>query len=268
VEFVRWDSFVAVGDSFTEGLDDPYPDRSSYRGWADRVAEALARDGFTYANLAIRGRLLGQVVDEQVPAALAMSPALVSFAAGVNDALRRRFDPVTLLARFDATVARLRASGADVILFRSADTAYRLPGQRLVAPRLAVLNQAVARAAERHGAILVDLSTDEAFRHPGLWSIDRLHLSPEGHQRVAAHVLTALGLEPPAEWWRVPAPPPARSWLVARGEDLTWAGRHLVPWVRRRVTGRSSGDGLVAKRPALAPVAAVERSFNHGEVRE
>lgn len=256
--FVRWDSFVAVGDSFTEGLDDPYPDGSSYRGWADLVAQALARDGFGYANLAIRGRLLGQVVDEQVPAALAMSPALVSFAAGINDALRRRFDSGALLARFDATVARLRASGADVILFRTADVAYQLPGQRVVTPRLAVLNQAVARAAERHGAILVNLSADHAFRNPALWSADRLHLSAQGHRRVAAHVLTALGVTPDPAWWQVP-PPPTRSWLAARGADLAWAGRHLVPWVRRRLTGRSSGDGLVAKRPVLAPVLGVAR---------
>jgi len=265
VFFVRWDSFVAVGDSFTEGLDDPYPDGSSYRGWADLVAQALARDGFGYANLAIRGKLLGQVVDEQVPAALTMSPALISFAAGVNDALRRRFDPGALLARFDATVAKLRASGADVLLFRTADVAYRLPAQRVVTPRLAVLNRAVARAAERHGAILVNLSTDQTFRNPALWSTDRLHLSPQGHRRVAAHVLTALGVEPDPAWWQVPPPPPVRPWLAARGADLTWAGRHLVPWFRRRLTGRSSGDGLAAKRPALAPVVA---GAGDGEARE
>src|SRR5690606_11382900 len=164
-----------------------------------------------------------------------MSPALVSFAAGINDVLRRRFDPGALLARFDATVARLRASGADVILFRTADVAYQLPGQRVVTPRLAMLNQAVARAAERHGAILVNLSADHAFRNPALWSADRLHLSAQGHQRVAAHGLTALGVTPGPAWLQVP-PPPTRSWRAARGADLAWAGRHLVPWVRRRLT--------------------------------
>ena len=35
-------SFLALGDSFTEGLDDWRADGTP-RGWADRVAEQLAR---------------------------------------------------------------------------------------------------------------------------------------------------------------------------------------------------------------------------------
>src|SRR4029079_13035076 len=37
-------SFVAVGDSFTEGLDDLQPD-GTYRGWADLVAAPLGVTG-------------------------------------------------------------------------------------------------------------------------------------------------------------------------------------------------------------------------------
>lgn len=133
---MRWRSFVAVGDSFTEGMDDAYPD-GTYRGWADLVAIRLAAEAgpdFRYANLAIRGRLFPNVVAEQVPAALAMKPNLISFAAGGNDVLRRTFDPDALAARFDAVVGRLRSGGGDVVLFRFADVMARLPGQRLVAP--------------------------------------------------------------------------------------------------------------------------------------
>src|SRR5689334_12073019 len=63
--------FVVLGDSCAEGLDDPYPDQRAYRGWADFVAARLAQDepGFRYANLAVRGRRLDQIVPEQVPAA-------------------------------------------------------------------------------------------------------------------------------------------------------------------------------------------------------
>lgn len=35
-----WSRFVAVGDSFTEGLEDPGTD-GRHRGWADRLAEQL-----------------------------------------------------------------------------------------------------------------------------------------------------------------------------------------------------------------------------------
>jgi lysophospholipase L1-like esterase len=265
---VQWGSFVAVGDSFTEGLDDPYPDVPSYRGWADLVAGTLAerRGGFAYANLAIRGRLFGRVVEEQVPPALAMGADLVSFAAGVNDVLRRSFDPALLTGSFHATVRELRGGGADVILFRFADRITHLPGQRLIGPRIALLNRTVLDAADRHGATVVDLAADDEFHNPVLWSLDRLHLSAAGHGRVAAHVLTALGVDPDPAWWDAPPHPSPRRWLAARGADLAWAGRHLAPWVKRRLTGRSSGDGITAKRPALGPVLGP--SGDDGEVGE
>ena len=93
---MRWRSFVALGDSFTEGMDDPYEDGRGYRGWADLVAAELAKntgEEFRYANLAVRGRLLGQVVDEQVPVALDAAPDLVSLVAGGNDLMRPGADP-------------------------------------------------------------------------------------------------------------------------------------------------------------------------------
>ncbi|MCM0674249.1 SGNH/GDSL hydrolase family protein [Micromonospora phytophila] len=253
---MRWRSFVAVGDSFTEGMDDAYPD-GSYRGWADLVATRLAADvgpDFRYANLAIRGRLFPSVVNEQVPAAVAMKPDLISFAAGGNDVLRRTFDPDALVARFDDVVRQLRSGGADVVLFRFADVMARLPGQRLVAPRIELLNRAVGETAERHGAILVDLYADAGFLNPMLWSTDRLHLSAAGHRRVAGQVLTALRVGCEEDWLLVPERPLPKPWLAARADDLRWAGRHLAPWLKRRLTGRSSGDTVTAKRPSLSPV--------------
>jgi lysophospholipase L1-like esterase len=268
VDGVRWRSFVAVGDSFTEGLDDPYravPGRRPahrtrvvFRGWADLVAGALAAQAgeLRYANLAIRGRLFDRVVDDQVPAALSMRPDLVSFAAGGNDILRRNFDATRLLARFDEVIAQVRATGADVLVFRFADLSVRLPGQRMIGPRVAALNRAVGDTVDRHGATLVDLSADAAFANPLLWSTDRLHLSSYGHRRVAAHVLAALGVEPDPQWWRVPPVPVPPAWLTARAADARWAGQHLAPWLKRRLTGRSSGDQVLPKRPTLGPVVA------------
>ncbi|MET8911143.1 SGNH/GDSL hydrolase family protein [Micromonospora sp. NPDC004551] len=253
---MRWRSFVAVGDSFTEGMDDAYPD-GTYRGWADLVATRLAAEAgpdFGYANLAIRGRLFPNIVAEQVPAALAMQPDLISFAAGGNDVLRRTFDPDAFVPRFDAVIGRLRAGGADVVLFRFADVMARLPGQRLVAPRVNLLNRVVGEVAERHGAILVDLYADDTYLNPLLWSTDRLHLSAAGHRRVAGQVLAALGVACDEEWLMVPPHPAPTPWLAARAADLRWAGQHLAPWIKRRLTGRSSGDLITAKRPVLGPI--------------
>jgi lysophospholipase L1-like esterase len=256
---VAWNSFVALGDSFTEGMDDAYPD-GTYRGWADLVAARLAVDAgpdFGYANLAVRGKLVDQILAEQLEPALAMKPSLVSFAAGGNDVLRRKVDPYGLVQKIDPVIGRLRAAGADVILFRFADVTAHLPGQRIVGPRAAALNDGAREMAARHGAILIDLFADDAFRNPLLWSADRLHLSPAGHRRVAAHVLDSLGVGVHEEWLLVPPMPAPTPWLLARGADLRWAGQHLAPWLKRRLAGASSGDLVTAKRPELAPIDAI-----------
>jgi len=255
---MRWGSFVALGDSFTEGLDDPDPAGTGYRGWADLVAARLAaeRPGFMYANLAVRGRLFDRIVDEQVPHALRMQPDLISFAGGGNDALRPGFDPAAIVARLDEVVRMLRAAGADVLLFRFADLTGRLPGGRLIRPRARILNNAARQMADKYGALLVDLWADEEFANPALWSVDRLHLSPAGHRRVAAHVLAVLGVTCDPSWLDAPPRPAPQSWTAARRSDLRWAGQHLAPWVKRRLTGRSSGDTISPKRPTLGPVAS------------
>jgi lysophospholipase L1-like esterase len=253
--FMRWRSYVAVGDSFTEGMSDIRPD-GTYCGWADLVARKLAEDvpDFRYANLAIRGRLFDRIVDEQVPVAVEMRPDLVSFAGGGNDVLRRNFDAAAMLARFDDVIRTFRAGSADVIIFRWANITGRLPGRRLILPRMQVLNAAVGEVAERHGALMVDLWHDEEFHNPRLWSEDRLHMATAGHRRVAAHVLRRLGREPDPSWLESPGPAPRRSWPVARAHDVLWARQHLAPWVKRRLTGRSSGDTVRAKRPLLTPL--------------
>ena len=78
-------SYVAVGDSFTEGVGDPGPD-GAFVGWADRFAVLLAdrrpEGDFGYTNLAVRGKLLDQIVEDQLPRAAEMAPDLVSFCAG------------------------------------------------------------------------------------------------------------------------------------------------------------------------------------------
>ena len=249
----QYSSFVAVGDSFTEGLDDPTEDGRGYRGWADLVAGVLAagRDDFRYANLAVRGRLFDNIVAEQVPLATAMKPDLISFAGGGNDALRRTWEAEPMIARFGRTIAKLRATGADVILFRWADLTGRRPGGKLLRTRVDLLNTAIETVGAEHGAHVVGLWDDPEFANPRLWSIDRLHLSPSGHRRVAAHVLTELRTACDPSWLAAPAPPAVLSWVSRKAADAKWATQHLAPWVKRRLTGRSSGDMVTAKRPEL-----------------
>lgn len=254
----RWTSFAALGDSFTEGLDDPRDD-GTYRGWADLVAGALAgtpagrATGFRYANLAVRGRLLPQIVAEQVPRALAMQPDLVSLVGGVNDMLRPAFDIAALHRSLDRAVGQLRESGSDVALVVGVNPTARSKALARLMPRVDALNESVAAVAERWGCYAVDLFGADVFDDQRMWAADRLHLSPAGHERVAGAYLQALGLGDAS--WREPLPAvDAPSWSAARRDDALWLRAHLGPWLARRATGKSSGLGVVAKRPHLVPV--------------
>ncbi len=200
-----------------------------------------------YANLAIRGKLIGQIIDEQLDVALDFQPDLVTFAGGGNDMLRPGAD-IAMIARLaDLAVARLAATGATVVFFTGADPSDHLPLGGKVRAQGDVLAERARSIARRRGAILVDLWNEVELRDRRFWSADRLHLNAAGHARVAAQVLAELGAEAP-ESWRDPVEPVARP---TRGAQVRYYRQYVGPWVRRRVTGRSSGDDRLPKRPDL-----------------
>jgi lysophospholipase L1-like esterase len=247
-------SLVALGDSFTEGMSDVLPD-GSYRGWADLLAARLAArtPGFRYANLAVRGKLIGQIVDEQVETAAAMRADVVTLVGGLNDALRPRCDFDLVCARLEEAVTRLAPTCKQLVLMRS--PARRGPVATRFLPRMHQLFTFIDTLAQRHGALVVDLFGAEVLSDPRLWADDRLHLNADGHWRVTEAVWQALG-HAAEEDWRVPLPPAvALPWRARRAGDLRFAYQHLMPWIGRRLTGRSSGDGLQPKRATLLPYA-------------
>lgn len=253
-----WHSYVAVGDSFTEGLQDPAPE-GGFRGWADQLAETLAatsRAGdspFRYANIAVRGKLIRQIVDDQIPQAGAMNPALVSIAAGGNDIIRPGTDPDDVAALFDSAVGQLRATGADVLIGTGFDTR-ETPMLRRFRGKIGTYNAHLRAIADKYGCRVVDLWSMRILQDMRAWSDDRLHLSPEGHRRVALRACEALGV-PTESDWREPWPArPQSSWQAQRAEDLRWAREYLAPWIGRRLRGQSSGDGRGPKRPKLEPL--------------
>jgi lysophospholipase L1-like esterase len=250
-----WRRYVAVGDSFTEGLNDPDPARpGEYRGWADRLAGHLAAATpdaeVEYANLAIRGRLVRQVVDEQVPVALAARPDLVSIVAGGNDLLRPGGDPDALAAELEEAVVRIRAGGADVLLATGVDTR-RTPIIRRIRGRVAVFDAHIWSIAARHGAAVLDQWGAAWLQDPRMWDTDRIHLTAEGHRRMGLAAAAALGV-PVADAgdWATPLPPlPHRPLRSAVAEEGAWVRGFVAPWVGRRLRGTSSGDGRAPKRP-------------------
>ena len=257
----RWSRYVALGDSFTVGLWDQPDADGECRGWADVLAAHLSARRVSagsapleYANLAIRGRLLRPIIDEQLEPALALRPDLVSLVGGGNDLLRPAADVDRLARDLDGAVARIRATGADVLLCTGVDAA-ESPVVRATRGRVGIYNAHIWTIARRHDAHVLDLWGMRSLRDWRLWASDRIHLTTDGHARVAQGALVALGLAPDDVAWDDPlAPLPPVPRLRQTREDARWLREHAYPWATRRLRGRSTGDTRTAKRPALAPV--------------
>ncbi|HYM60944.1 MAG TPA: SGNH/GDSL hydrolase family protein [Thermoanaerobaculia bacterium] len=249
----RFERYVAIGDSTTEGLDDP-DGNGGYRGWANRLAERIAamQGSLLYANLGIRGRTTRQVLDEQLERAAAMRPDLATVVSGTNDVMRRRFDADAAGADIETMQSTLIKCGATVLTFTLPDLTPVMPLARILRGRVLALAEAIRRACARSGAILVDLAAHETSTDPRLWSEDRLHANSLGHALIAEALAYHLSLPGTDRSWCEPLPDRPRPGLGEKlRAELVWSHRYLLPFVWRHLQGRSSGDGLVAKRPEL-----------------
>ena len=251
-----WSRYVALGDSFTEGVGDPEPrSPGGLRGWADRVAEELSvgHEDFAYANLAVRGLLLHQILDQQVGPAMALKPDLVTLNGGGNDLIFRRSDPDKLAARLDAGVELLASTGATVVLFAGPDWG-ATPVLGRTRGKVAIFNENLRIIAARHDALIADLWALRELTHPLMWDPDRLHFSPLGQHTIAMMVLDTLNVPHSLEPMR-PKELPERSWREAKADDILWAREHLFPWVLQRLKQRiSEEERPMAKRPDAGPV--------------
>lgn len=258
-EYLR---YVALGDSQTEGLGDG-DDSVGLRGWADRLAEQLAtvNPGLRYANLAVRGRVAGEVRTEQLEPALALRPDLATVVAGVNDLLRPRFDAAEVAGHLEEMFAALTAAGAQVATVTFPDVGKIAPLARPVRSRVFDLNTHIRAAAARHGVAVAETGQQPISTDSRLWTADRLHASPLGHERIAAAVAHAIHLPGSDDAWTLPLPPQAAPAVrQAAAAELRWAAAFLGPWLGRRLRGKSSGDGRTAKRPQLLPPSATRAS--------
>jgi lysophospholipase L1-like esterase len=270
VSATRWTRFVALGDSITEGWCDPVMTdlagnpTEPWFGWADRLAllidehqntrraaKGKARKRLEFANLAVRGRRIRHVVDDQIPAALEMGADLVSIMVGGNDLMSLKVDPDALAAQLETGVAKLRAAGTDVLLATGFDpgmTPFRF--LRLFRGRAAVFSANLSSIAHRHGCVPLDLWGIGDLRDPAFWSLDRLHPSTRGHLVISRAAAMALGIPGSPDPDEVPQ-------AGAGLPTPVWLREHVIPWIGRRLRGVSSGDGRGPKIPEPRPVGTI-----------
>lgn len=251
--------YVAIGDSSTEGMEDP-DGQGGYRGWADRLAEHIANaqdEPLEYANLAIRGYRMREIRTSQFDDALAMRPDLMSIFGGVNDVLAPGYDFADIRAEYEAMFGEARREDITVLTFTVPDpSAYNPFGKRLK-DRLFRLNDIIRATAERYGAVLMDFQQYPIAQDPRLWFEDRLHGNPLGHERVAAALAWRLGIPGFDESWADPLEDepvtlgPATSFV----SDLDWAVHYLAPWLGKGIRGIPQSRGITPKRPTPTLVA-------------
>lgn len=250
-----YERYVAIGDSQTEGVGDG-DDATGLRGWADRLAARLAEQNpeLRYANLAVRGKLAGEIHAEQLAAALELKPDLATVVAGLNDVLRPKCDVDLVAGHLEAMFASLTAAGATVGTLTFPNVARIAPLAKPLVPRVLALNARIRDAAARHGVKVVETFAVDVTTDARIWSPDRLHANPLGHQRIADSMAHALALPGADDSWTLPLPVvPAPDRLTVIRTELRWLTGFLGPWLHRRLRGVSSGTGREAKRPALTP---------------
>ena len=220
---------------------------------ATRLRVALT-SGLSTASTPVPSRTSTPAARSRTTAALELKPDLVSLVGGGNDILRPNADVDRLARNLEHAVARLRAAGIDVLLGTGFDAAHS-PLVGLTRPRVGVYNAHVWAIARRQGAYVLDLWGLRALQDWRMWSDDRIHLTPEGHRRVAQAALVGLGQAPDEEDWDDPLTPLPPSPAIDRArQNAQWLRAHVVPWAQRRITGVSSGDGRLPKAPELQPV--------------
>ena len=249
----KFHRYVAIGDSTTEGLEDPYPE-GGYRGWADRLAVHIADaqdEPLEYANLAVRGLRLGEIRSSQFDDALALQPDLMSIVGGVNDVIGMRCNFGHLRADFAAMFGEARRHDITVLTFTMPDPSAFNPLGRRLRERMFGLNDIIRAEADRYDVLVMDFQRYPMTEDPRLWFEDRLHGNPLGHERVAAALAWRLGIDGADDSWAEPLEPETvmrrpREQLVG---DLDWAVHYLAPWVGRGIRGVPYSRHITAKRP-------------------
>lgn len=257
-------SYVAIGDSLSEGLGDfTFHQLRKYNGWTDRLAGILATEAsdkgyeFQFANLALRGSKLEKIMETQAPRALTLQPDLITVMAGSNDLMSPHDELPRIRAIFREGILQLLASGADVVVANTINPVHLkvFKPLRYRAERMSELIESVAYELD---VPVLDVYGIESFSDLGFWDKDMVHFSGHGHIKLANSAASLLKLD-----YRFNEFPRDLIETPARGlvETLAWIYRDVIPFTKRKLAGVTSGDGLSPKSSHLEPFQAISSPF-------
>lgn len=254
-------SYVAIGDSLSEGLGDfGFEFRREHCGWTDRLAALLSFEArtrgfdFQYANLALRGSKLRRIMSDQLVAALRLQPDLVTIMAGSNDMFTSDSKLPELEKIFREGLQLLIAAGCEVVVANTINPIHLRVFSRM-APRAERLSRMLERVAAEFGIRVIDVHGIESFSELYYWAEDMVHFSGHGHIKVAnraAEVLNLTHRMPEARLEDMTAP--SRTFFAT----LEWVRVYVIPFISRRIRKVSSGDGMQPKHLRLQPYSNTE----------
>jgi len=254
-------SYVAIGDSLSEGLGDfTFDHQREYNGWTDRLAALLSLDAeargtdFHYANLALRGSKLRKIMGEQLEAALRLQPDLVTIMAGSNDFMTKDADYPEVERIYSEGLQLLLSAGCDVVVANTIRPSH-LRFFKKVLPRAHRMSAMIERVAAELGIPVIDVHGIAEFSQLAYWAEDMVHFSGHGHIRVANEAADLLGLK-----HRIPQAQPHEMVAPGRGpiDTIRWVIVWVIPFIERRLRGTSSGDGMTSKHLRLVPFSAAQ----------
>jgi lysophospholipase L1-like esterase len=180
---------LAFGDSITNAGGE-LQWGVALQSWALWIARAL---GLPYSGFAVDGAVARDVVTQQIPAFRQRTEPgarfdLGALYIGVNDVRALGWDPAGFAADHAAALAFL-AQRCDRVLTL---TAPRRLGRPSAGQKVAELNALVAANADRHGALVVDLSDFGARNHV---MVDQVHPTAFGQIAIAERALAVLSAD-------------------------------------------------------------------------
>jgi lysophospholipase L1-like esterase len=181
---------LAFGDSITNGGGE-LQWGVALQSWALWTARAL---GLPYTGYAVDGARLGDVLTKQIPAfqrRAAHSDGRYDLGClyiGVNDVRGLDWDAAAFTPQFETALRYLRER-CDRVITMTAPLGLGLPP---AGPKVRDLNAGVRDAAERVGALVVDLSAFGARNHV---MVDRVHPTAFGQIAIAERVLDVLAAD-------------------------------------------------------------------------
>jgi lysophospholipase L1-like esterase len=227
-------NFTVLGDSAAFGTGDA-DESGNCRGWAWYLAQHF-RGSVEYKNYSRPGAQSTEVLETQLPQALATTPDICAVIAGGNDLLRNGFSPTVLYANLKATCEKLISHGTEIVMIELHDPTQllRLPRllKRVLTRRVNAVNDVYYKVANEFDIVFIRTRNIPNVHCKTNWYVDRMHPGPKGHRLLARQMAEQLKMR----GWSLDLPTvnTPSELTPSKSANIKWLIRNGAPWFLKR----------------------------------